>query len=274
MGAKFEKEKILIVDDDRALCEALKQALEGKYRVKSVSSGEEALKTLYALKPSLIIMDYKLPGMDGLETLRKFSEFDPSLPVLFITAYSSVSKVIRAMKAGAYDFIKKPFDIAEFETKVEKALMSKREQEVESEVKSLLSERQKFKKGNILPLLLSSIKHEAQTQGKGVKNIELNVLELLSDYEWPGGEAEFESVIKIAIAHTQGETLSRKDIPTNLLIFQNKTSQEALLAGKDLKEAKEHFKEELLQMLLKKFKGDTQKVNSFLGIKPEEERSE
>ncbi len=119
------KPRILVVDDDESLKEFLEILLakEG-YEVCSASKGEEALKIIEAGDISLVISDIRMPGMDGVELLRKIKTARPGLPVVLITAFASLDSAVAAMKEGAWDYLTKPFRIEELREVVERALDS------------------------------------------------------------------------------------------------------------------------------------------------------
>lgn len=118
---------ILLVDDDEQLRESFENLLtmEG-YRVKAVSSGEEALSVLEKYLPDAIIMDVRMPGLDGLSTLKKMRQKDLRLPVIIMTAYSTTDAAIEATKLGAFDYVLKPFEIPDVLELLEKALEASR----------------------------------------------------------------------------------------------------------------------------------------------------
>ena len=119
--------KLLVVDDQRAICYSLKRFLEAEgYDVQTAASGEEALVLLNNLIPDLVIMDVRMPQMDGLEVLKKIKEVDPRIQVIMMTAFSTTEKAIYAMKLGAYDYIPKPFDNDELLMRVREALNAKK----------------------------------------------------------------------------------------------------------------------------------------------------
>jgi DNA-binding response OmpR family regulator len=102
---------VLIVDDERNIRLTLSLALEAlNISVDTASTGEEALQKLQEKSFKLMLLDLKLPGMDGLEVLRQVSEKYPELMVIMITAYGSVEVAVEAMRIGAVDFLQKPFD--------------------------------------------------------------------------------------------------------------------------------------------------------------------
>ena len=107
-------QRILIVDDDDAhrlmLVEALRQ--DG-FETVDAESGEKALETAADGVFDLVLLDLKMPGIGGLETLRRLKRSNPPLPVLIMTAYASVQTAVEALKEGAYDYLIKPLDIGE-----------------------------------------------------------------------------------------------------------------------------------------------------------------
>lgn len=114
--------KILIADDEPNMIWALKKALvkEG-YEIISADNGEDAVGNLKE-DPDLIIMDLKMPKMNGLEALKKIKEINPKIPVIMITAHGTTDTAVEAMKIGALDYISKPFDIDELRVVIKKAL--------------------------------------------------------------------------------------------------------------------------------------------------------
>ncbi|HHF56036.1 MAG TPA: response regulator [Thermoplasmatales archaeon] len=109
--------KILFVDDDESILDAAKTALEVYgYEVEVASSGMECLEKLEGV--DIVFLDIKMPGMDGIETLMEIKKRKPSLPVVMITAYATVDTAIEAMKRGASDYIRKPFDMEELEKSI------------------------------------------------------------------------------------------------------------------------------------------------------------
>lgn len=114
--------KILIIDDERSILETLEMFLTEKgYQVHTEESGREGLEAVRRDPPDVVILDIRLPGLDGLEVLRRIREERPSLSVIMITAYHDMETTIRAMKLGAYEYIHKPIDVDELEIAIEKA---------------------------------------------------------------------------------------------------------------------------------------------------------
>jgi DNA-binding NtrC family response regulator len=113
---------VLIVDDDRSIRYSLKRMLEGKYSILTAQNGEEALDHVKGNSPDLIIMDIKMPGLNGIDVLKQIKSIDPKSLVIIMTAYGTTETAIEAMKYGAFDYILKPFPIPRMKGLVEKAI--------------------------------------------------------------------------------------------------------------------------------------------------------
>ena len=106
--------RILIVDDDRALRDALRRALVlGGYETVPVESGEEALAEIARTEPDAVVLDIGLPDIDGLEVCRRLRDAGNRVPVLMLTARDAVADRIDGLDAGADDYLVKPFDVGE-----------------------------------------------------------------------------------------------------------------------------------------------------------------
>lgn len=104
-------ERILVVDDDKDLRFNLSSILKDEgYDVLAVEDGREALKAVQNNSPNLVLLDIRLPCMDGMEILEKMRKKDKDLMIIMLTAYSDVKDAVRAMKLGAFDYVTKPFD--------------------------------------------------------------------------------------------------------------------------------------------------------------------
>ena len=105
------KLRILIVDDEVIVRDSLGAWFrQDGHEVGLASSGKEALKLVSPGRWDIALVDIKMPGMDGLELQGRLSAADPELTIILMTAYASVESAVSAMKAGAYDYIVKPFD--------------------------------------------------------------------------------------------------------------------------------------------------------------------
>ena len=108
------KERILIVDDEKNIRLTVSYTLQPLgYEVETAVNGEEALHKLKEANYSLILLDLRMPGMDGLQLLRHIARDHSDMPVAIITAHGTIENAVEAMKLGAIDFIRKPFTPAE-----------------------------------------------------------------------------------------------------------------------------------------------------------------
>ncbi|MDL2286556.1 sigma-54 dependent transcriptional regulator [Desulfococcaceae bacterium OttesenSCG-928-F15] len=114
---------ILIIDDDDQLRASFERLLKGEgFLVSTAASGEAGIRMLNTQVPDLILVDMQMPGKNGLETFKIIHENHPLLPVIIMTAYGTTESAIEATKAGAFDYILKPFDILEMLNLIHKAL--------------------------------------------------------------------------------------------------------------------------------------------------------
>ncbi|MCK4507391.1 MAG: sigma-54-dependent Fis family transcriptional regulator, partial [Desulfuromonadales bacterium] len=120
-------ERILIVDDEDGMRRLLGRVLtrEG-YETSTVGSGAEALRLVANERFDLVVTDIKMPEMDGLQLLEELKEFEPSLPIIVMTAYGTIENAVQALRFGAYDYIAKPFETDEIKLTVAKALERER----------------------------------------------------------------------------------------------------------------------------------------------------
>jgi len=114
--------RLLIVDDDMHLLESLRIVFSGLYDVCTARSAEEAGDILKQQAVDIMLLDVILPGLDGVAFLKQIREAYPNLPVVMISAASSIRPVMNALELGASDFIRKPFDIDEIRLIVSRAL--------------------------------------------------------------------------------------------------------------------------------------------------------
>jgi len=109
--AKLIERSVLIVDDEAGVRDTLKAFFKAKgYKVLETASGEEAVKLAASEKFSAVLLDINMPGMDGLETLKKLLEINPKLGIVMATAITDDEKVKKALESGAYGYVLKPFD--------------------------------------------------------------------------------------------------------------------------------------------------------------------
>jgi len=142
-----QKEIIHIIDDEPIIYEVLQDLLTSEgYEVEISTNGEEALEKYASQNFDLTLLDLLMPGMDGIEVLKRLKKMDPSAVVIIITAYASIESAISAMKMGAFDYIQKPFKHAELLLIVQRAIAHKRLQEENLRLKDELKRKFSFEK--------------------------------------------------------------------------------------------------------------------------------
>ena len=111
------KRKILVVDDEPVVCSVLKKFLTKKgYKTTTVLSGEKALKRIKKEKPHIILLDIRMPGLNGIETLKRIREIDKKIGIVMITAVKEDEVGKKCMELGACDYITKPLSLEYLET--------------------------------------------------------------------------------------------------------------------------------------------------------------
>src|SRR5438128_96881 len=113
---------VLIVDDEHTLARSAQAFLaDHGYETEVASTGEKALELLASVQPDVVFADVRLPGMSGIDLLKRIREFDPVLPVVMVTAYGTIEGAVEAVKLGAFDYVKKPVDLEELKLLAERA---------------------------------------------------------------------------------------------------------------------------------------------------------
>src|SRR6266540_5463703 len=121
--------RILIADDHDALRRGLVRGMtDAGHDVEEASNGNAAIERLHESYFDVVLSDLKMGGSDGLDVLRTTRALHPTTAVILMTAFGSVSTAVEAMKAGAFDYVQKPFEIEEMEVKIAKALELRRMQ--------------------------------------------------------------------------------------------------------------------------------------------------
>ena len=117
------KNKILVVDDEEALRTVLSAELEGEgYQVTTAADGREAINVLTTSGFDLILLDIKMPNVDGFEVLKFVKEKHPKTKVIMLTGFADLKNAIESKKLGAEDFVSKPYDLVDLLTTVERVL--------------------------------------------------------------------------------------------------------------------------------------------------------
>jgi DNA-binding NtrC family response regulator len=113
---------VLIVDDERTLARAIKTFMaEAGYEAEVAGDAEKALELLESLRPDVVFADVRLPGMSGIDLLRRIQIFDPAIPVVIMTAHGTIEGAVEAVKLGAFDYMKKPVDLQELKLLADRA---------------------------------------------------------------------------------------------------------------------------------------------------------
>ena len=125
--------RVMVIDDDPGVRDYMEALVSRQgYRVYAAADGEQALARLDDVKPDLVTLDVVLPGMDGLETLRRIKQRMPDVPVVMLSGHGQARNIVEAMRLGASDFLRKPFEVEELELAFQKAVEKRAlKQEVE-----------------------------------------------------------------------------------------------------------------------------------------------
>src|SRR5256714_13762439 len=137
--------RVLVVDDELGPRESLRMLLKPSYAIQTAENGHTALDLLRRFQPDVVIMDIKMPEMDGLELLRHVKRADPSIEVVMITAYASLETVKLALTHGAFEYLIKPFSRQDLEDVVRRALVRRQaDLGARSEVAHLVEEMRRL----------------------------------------------------------------------------------------------------------------------------------
>ncbi len=132
---------ILIIDDDPLIRKTLSShLLKGEYEIVAAEDGEEGLRQYEECMPDLVVLDIRLPDMDGLEVLSKIKEKNKNANIIIMTAYDDMKTTVEAIKLGAFEYLVKPLDYVELDLTVNKAFQM---QSLEDKVSYLIAEQQK-----------------------------------------------------------------------------------------------------------------------------------
>jgi len=128
-------ERILVVDDELFVRELLLEFLSTEgYEVSLADSGEKAVKLMQTQPADLVLVDLKMPGIDGVETLKQMKKIAPDSLAIIMTGYPTIESSIEALRQGAYDYVVKPFKLNDLKSSIEKAL---REHKLKIEINQL-----------------------------------------------------------------------------------------------------------------------------------------
>lgn len=122
--------QLLIVDDEERFLSTTTLLMEKRgIKTKSVSSGTEALRIIDESPVDVVILDVKMPGMDGVETLKRIKQNYPLIEVIMLTGHGSVDSAVKGLRMGAFDYVMKPCDIPDLVEKIEEAYSKKKAME-------------------------------------------------------------------------------------------------------------------------------------------------
>jgi two-component system response regulator MprA len=161
--------RVLVVDDDRAVRDALRRTLTlGGYEVQVAGDGEQALESMVRSVPEAVVLDIGLPGIDGLELCRRVRRLGNRVPILMLTARNAVADRIDGLDVGADDYMVKPFDVGELKARL-RALLRRANPDSDGELLSFAEVR------------LDAARHGAQVNDRVVEltRTEYQLLELL-----------------------------------------------------------------------------------------------
>lgn len=118
--------KVLVVDDEVEFASALAERLNLRdYDTLTASNALEALASIHKDRPDVVLLDLRIPGMDGIEILRTIKQYDQTIEVIMLTGHGDKESVEESMKGGIFEYIMKPIDIGELTTKIDKAKKKK-----------------------------------------------------------------------------------------------------------------------------------------------------
>ncbi|MBI2370869.1 MAG: response regulator [Deltaproteobacteria bacterium] len=158
---------ILIVDDEESVRESFALILNNEYTLEMASTGYEALKRVEASPPAAVFLDIRMPGISGIETLRRLRELDSTMEVIFVTAVDSVSTAIAAMRLGAFDYLIKPFHRDEVILTARRALEKRR----------LVLENREYQE--TLELRVAARTRELEKKNEEIRHLYLSAIEML-----------------------------------------------------------------------------------------------
>jgi len=116
--------RLLLVDDEAPVLEVLNEYFSSQgYAVETASTGADALTVAQHYRPDLVLLDIRMPGMDGVEVLKKLRELDPDLAVIMVTANEDSALARETLKIGAFDYVSKPFDFGHLDRAVSAAIV-------------------------------------------------------------------------------------------------------------------------------------------------------
>ena len=222
MSEPAQPETIVVIDDEHAMRLSCRKTLEKVgFRVETFEDGAQGLEGVARLKPGLVVVDLKMPGISGMEVIARVHEMDPHIIIVVITGYATIDTAVEAMKSGAYDFLPKPFSPEELRLIVNRGLERRR--------LTLESRRGEVERELLKRRFVTFVSHQLQTPLVAVHQY-LDVLKHLGDSEDAAAKRnewlerclkrteEMQSIIKnwLTLSKVEGQTLSRQRVKVDL----------------------------------------------------------
>ncbi|HYW48023.1 MAG TPA: hybrid sensor histidine kinase/response regulator [Bryobacteraceae bacterium] len=222
MSEPAAAEMVVVIDDDYAMRLSCGKILSKMgFRVEAFEDGTLGLEGVARLKPSLIVVDLKMPGMSGIEVISRVHEIDPQIVIIVITGYATIDTAVEAMKCGAYDFLPKPFSPDELRLIVNRGLERRR--------LSLESQRLEFERALLKRRFVTFVSHQLRTPLVAVHQY-LDVLKHLDNTEAVAAKRqewierclrrteELQRLISdwLTLAQVEGGTLSKERVKVDL----------------------------------------------------------
>jgi signal transduction histidine kinase len=224
---------ILIIDDELGPRESIRIVLGGEYNCHLAQDGEEGIEVLKKTPMDLVVLDIKMPKIDGIETLKRIKEVDPEVMVVLLTGYGTLETAQKAIRLGAFDYLKKPFDIEELREVVKKGLEKKTEHEIEKAhvddlekvISKMKREMSNFDRMSKLGSLSAGIVHEMKnplTVILGYTQMILSSVKQSSDSDSIKLSPKSMDYLNVI----ERETMHCADIAKNLLTVSRESSDE------------------------------------------------
>jgi response regulator RpfG family c-di-GMP phosphodiesterase len=205
--------KVLIVDDEDQIRELCVESLEKfGYSAIGASNGEQAMELVAQGRFSVVLLDIRMPGLDGIETLKRLKLTRPELQVLMITGYGSVESSVEAMKHGACDYILKPFNLEELALRVRRCL---EEQQAQTQIASLTKQVHSLMLGTIGALVKAAEAKSLYTRGHSDR-VSRYSLEIASYYALPD-ETRKESLRRTIVLSGLLHDIGKIGLPDHVL---------------------------------------------------------
>src|SRR5919108_833795 len=210
---------VYVIDDDSSICEALGSLLRSAgFSVQTFPSAQSFLATKRPDTPSCLVLDVQLPGLSGLDLQRELAKTDVQIPIIFITGHGDVPTSVRAIKAGALEFLTKPFEDEDLLDAIQQAIARDRkarqqrrdiaQPNFDEVVGTSAALRAVLKQVEDIPLLVQHyVDRYAQRMNKSIETIPGEVIEALCRYPWPGNIRELQNFIERAVILTTGTAL-------------------------------------------------------------------